>query len=200
MKRLVISLSAIRLIPHLLVLRTAPNRETIVADLRRWHRDRPDELAGRTLAWCFVETMTLCPEYRNLFYYRVKRFSYAGSKLLAVLCRPMSTLFLRANEIGPGLFIQHGFSTGVTAERLGRDCWVNQNVTVGFAGDEGEPVLGDRVQVGVGARVLGGITIGDDVVIGANAVVVKDVPPNCVVAGVPARIIRRDGERVDEPL
>ena len=61
-------------------------------------------------------------------------------------------------------------------------------------------MLGDRVQVGVGARVLGGITIGDGAIIGANAVVVKDVPPNCVVAGVPARIIRRDGVRVDEPL
>lgn len=200
MKRLAIALSAIRLIPHLLLLRTAPNRATIVADLQRWCRDRPGELTGRTLIWCFVETMTLYPEFRSLFYYRVKEFSYVSSRLLRVFCRPLSSLYLRANHIGPGLFIQHGYSTGITAERLGRDCWINQQVTIGFAGDEGEPVLGDRVQVGAGARVLGGITIGDGVIVGANAVVVKDVPPNCVVAGVPARIIRRDGVRVDEPL
>lgn len=200
MKRAVIALSAIRLVPHLILLRIAPNRTTIAADLRRWYPHGPGEYGGRSEAWAFAETMTFHPEYRSLFYYRVKEFSRLWSMLLRPLCRPLSTLYIRANHIGPGLFIQHGFSTGITAERLGRDCWVNQQVTIGFAGDEGEPVLGDRVQVAVGARILGGITIGDDSIVGANAVVVKDVPPNCVVAGVPARIIRRNGERVDEPL
>lgn len=53
------------------------------------------------------------------------------------------------------------------------------------------PVIGDNVEVCCGAKVIGGITVGNNVLIGANAVVVKDVPPNCVVAGVPARVIRQ---------
>ncbi len=182
------------------MLRRAPNPAAIEYDLHRWHGDQPGTLRGQGVVWRFAETMTFHREFRSLFYYRVKEFSYTGSMLLRPLCRPLSSLYIRANHIGPGLFIQHGYSTGITAERLGRDCWINQQVTIGFAGDEGEPVLGDRVQVGVGARVLGGITIGDDAIVGANAVVVKDVPANCVVAGVPARIIRRDGVRVDEAL
>jgi serine O-acetyltransferase len=196
----VIALSSIRLVPHFALLLLAPNRETIVADLRRWHPHEPAALNGRTLAWAFADTMSLNPEYRSLFYYRVKEFSRLLSVVLRPLCRPLSTLYIRANHIGPGLFIQHGFSTGITAERIGSNCWINQQVTIGFVSDVGEPVLGDRVQVSVGARVLGGITIGDGAVIGANAVVVKDVPANCVVVGVPARIIRREGARVDEPL
>lgn len=200
MKRAVIALSALRLVPHLILLRVAPNRATILADLRRWFPDGPGQYEGRMELWAFIETMTFLPEYRSLFYRRVREFSRVWSMLPRPLCRPLPTLYIRANHIGPGLFIQHGYSTGITAERLGRDCWINQHVTIGFGSEEGEPVLGDRVRVSVGARVLGGITIGDDAVIGANAVVVKDVPPNCVVAGVPARIIRRDGVRVDEPL
>jgi serine O-acetyltransferase len=61
-------------------------------------------------------------------------------------------------------------------------------------------VIGDNVRIGAGAKVLGGITLGDNVSVGANAVVVKDVPPNCVVVGVPAYIVKRDGKRVRESL
>jgi serine O-acetyltransferase len=74
---------------------------------------------------------------------------------------------------------------------MGRNCKVYQQVTIGFNHDLKAPVIGDNVEVCCGAKVIGGITIGDNVLIGANSVVVKDVPSNCVVAGVPARIIKR---------
>lgn len=206
MRSLVVALSTIRLLPHLLVLALAPNRDTIRADLSRWHGDGPPGeldgtlLSGAPLAWAFAWTMSLHPEFRNLFYFRVRAFSQTLSYLLRVTCRPVPTLFFRTPSIGPGLFIQHGFSTGITATSIGRDCWINQQVTIGFVDETAAPVLGDRVHVSVGARVLGNITIGDDVIVGANAVVLKDVPSRCVVAGVPAKIIRRDGRRVDEAL
>lgn len=60
--------------------------------------------------------------------------------------------------------------------------------------------IGNNVKVHAGAKVIGGITIGDNVVIGANAVVVKDVPSNCTVVGIPAYIIRKDGLSVKKPL
>ena len=112
----------------------------------------------------------------------------------------MQTLLIATGKIGPRLFIQHGISTIITAEAIGEDCWINQQVTIGFKAGGGRPTIGDRVIINAGAKVLGGITIGYDVVIGANAVVVKNVPSNVTVVGVPAYIVRRNGVRVNEQL
>jgi serine O-acetyltransferase len=79
---------------------------------------------------------------------------------------------------------------------IGRDCTIGQGVTIGGGRGGpgttgiGVPRIGDGVRVGAGAKVLGGVVVGDRAIIGANAVVTKDVPPETVVAGVPARIVR----------
>jgi serine O-acetyltransferase len=97
--------------------------------------------------------------------------------------------------IGPGFFIDHGMGVviGETAE-VGAEVTLYHGVTLGgtsLAKGKRHPTLGDRVVVGAGAKVLGAITIGDDSRIGANAVVVKPVPPNSVVVGVPGQIVAR---------
>ena len=107
---------------------------------------------------------------------------------------------IKVFEIGPGLFIQHGSASRIGAKKIGENCWINQNVTVGFSGEGKMPVIGDNVVIRPGSRIFGDIIIGDNSIVGANAVVLKNVPPNCTVAGVPARIIRRNGQRVDEKL
>lgn len=89
-----------------------------------------------------------------------------------------------------GLIIQHGFSTIINAKKIGENCHIYQQVTIGFNGTE-QPVIGNNVRICCGAKVIGGVNIGNNVVIGANAVVVKDVPDNVVVAGVPAKIIKK---------
>ncbi len=74
---------------------------------------------------------------------------------------------------------------------IGKNCMIGQNTTIGGRSGHYEvPKIGDNVDICAGARVLGPITIGNNVVIGANAVVIKDIPDNAVVAGVPAKIIR----------
>ena len=105
------------------------------------------------------------------------------------LWKPMDTLYLNTRYIGGGLFIQHGFATIVAANKVGRNCHINQQVTIGYKRDEA-PVIGDNVKILCGAKVLGGVTMGNNSIAGANAVVVKDVPENAVVGGVPARIIK----------
>lgn len=92
--------------------------------------------------------------------------------------------------IGGGLRLMHGFSTMILVKEMGMNCMVNQQVTIGWA-NGGVPTIGNNVWIAAGAKVLGPITIGDDVIIGANAVVVKDVPSHSIVAGVPAKIIKR---------
>ena len=112
----------------------------------------------------------------------------------------MDTLYLYTPVIGAGLFIQHGFSTIITAKSIGENCWINQQVTIGFIAGSDCPTIGDNVTITAGAKVLGGITLGDNAIVGANAVVLKNVPPNCTVVGVPAYIVKREGKKVKEPL
>lgn len=96
--------------------------------------------------------------------------------------------------MGPGLFIQHGFSTIVGVESMGSNCWINQQVTVGHT-DKGRPKIGNNVKIMTGAKVLGNVTIGDNVIIGAGAIIVKDVPSDCVVVGSRAYIVKRNGKK-----
>lgn len=76
---------------------------------------------------------------------------------------------------------------------FGDDCIIRNGVTVGLrhTGHRGAPVIGDRVDIGAGAKILGSIRVGDDVAVGANAVVITDVPPNSIAVGVPAKIRSR---------
>lgn len=107
-----------------------------------------------------------------------------------------------AATIGRRLFIDHG--TGVVIGEttiIGDDCTLYQGVTLGGTGkDTGKrhPTLGNHVMVGAGAKVLGPITIGDNVRIAAGAVVLSEIPSDSTAVGVPARVVRRKGERVAE--
>jgi serine O-acetyltransferase len=143
------------------------------------------------------------PEFRNLLYHRLRHAgpgARMAARLTSIFYRPEPTCRLWTDDIGEGLYIAHGVATMIGAKKIGRHCWVNQQISIGYS-DSGEgPVLEDGVRVYCGAKVLGAITIGRNTRIGANAVVLKSAPPDCVLAGVPARIIRRNGVRVDEPL
>lgn len=128
-------------------------------------------------------------EFRNLFIYR-NRFRRFYRGLIKLWYHPMETLYLEAKEIGGGLFIQHGFATMVAAESIGDNCWINQQVTIGYNGHGRPPIIGNNVMITCGAKVLGSITVGDDAIIGANAVVIQDVESGAVMGGVPAKRIR----------
>lgn len=100
-------------------------------------------------------------------------------------------------EIGKGLYISHfgGIIVGPN-RKLGDHCNVGHDVTIGRAGRGekfGFPTIGSRVYVATGARVIGPVTIGDDVAVGANAVVTKDVPDRAVAVGVPAKVVSYKG-------
>ncbi len=95
-------------------------------------------------------------------------------------------------QIGGGLLLPH--PNGVVIHpraRIGVNCLIFQQVTLGTRGDRKAPALGDHVDVGAGAKLLGGITVGTHAVIGANAVVVTDVPAGATAVGIPAKILPR---------
>lgn len=101
--------------------------------------------------------------------------------------------------IGGGLLISHGHGIFLHCDAvLGENCNLGHDVTIGVGGrgdKRGTPVLGDRVYVGPGAKIFGAIRIGNDVAIGANAVVTKDIPDNAVAVGIPAKVISYQGSR-----
>lgn len=200
------ALHILRAIFHIFLFLTSPSRPIIEKDILRWMEQEHSDLhekgisSWRALVWLLWKD----EPYRNLFYYRIKKdyrvFSRIVVEFAQVLYKPRNTLFIKAGSIGEGFFIQHGYATGIGARSIGKNCWVNQMVVIGYSDNGKVPTLGDNVHVAMGAKVFGDIHIGDNSIIGANAVVTKNVPPNCTVVGIPARIIKRDGKRVDEAL
>ena len=127
-------------------------------------------------------------------------------RTLARVFELLSFLFYSNNiyasvTVGEGTsFYHHGLGCVINGKTvIGRNCNVFQNVTIGSRWKDGEcqgesPVIGDNVLIGAGAVILGDIKVGNNVRIGANAVVIKDVPDNCTVVGNPASIYRKGKE------
>lgn len=152
-----------------------------------------------------LEVFLCYPGFHALVFHRLSNMLWRNHFML--LGRYLSTLgrFFTGIEIHPAaqigrrLFIDHGMGVviGETAI-LGDDITLYQGVTLGGVSlDKGKrrhPKLGNRVVVGTGAKILGPVTIGDDAKIGANAVVVKDVPQGATAVGIPARLLEKEGE------
>ncbi len=127
------------------------------------------------------------------------------ARMIAYLARALTAIDIHPGAtIRPGFFIDHGAGVviGETAE-IGRDVTLYHGVTLGGVSwnpGKRHPTLGDRVMVGAGAKILGPITIAADARVGANAVVVVDVPEGATIVGQPARIVFRDRPPSEDPL
>lgn len=183
--------------PQVILFFTSANRSIIEKDLERW---TGKQTSGCTLCKDFIKIMTFFPEFCSLFYYRIQKEHFIVSHLLKYLCPGRTNLYIDTPYIGPGLFIQHGWSTGIAAKSIGSNCWITEQVLIAYSEANERPIIEDNVTIYAGAKIFGGITIGSNSKIGANAVVVKDVPKNCTVVGVPVYIIKRDGRPTRESL
>jgi serine O-acetyltransferase len=119
-------------------------------------------------------------------------------KILKPICEILTGIELPCETVvGRRFRIDHFGGIVISGDAVfGDDCVIRNGVTVGLrhTGIRGAPIIGDRVDIGAGAKILGPIHVGDDVAIGANAVVLKDVPANSIAVGVPARILPRNGD------
>ena len=165
-------------------------RDLIKMDLKRWREiDGNNMNFFQSLNWY----LTYKKEFRNLIQHRFKHPAYTPMCLVhyfiaRILWKPLESLYIYTKDIGGGLYIQHGFSTIITAKKIGKNCRIYQQVTIGYKGDA-TPVLEDNVSVTCGAKVLGDVTMHSGSLAAAGAVVVKDVPENAIVGGVPAKVI-----------
>lgn len=172
----------------------------LLETLKAYQRNDP---AARS---CF-EIFWLYNGLHAQMYYRVAHWLYLHR--LKFLARWLSQLAKRrtgveihpAAQIGRRLVIDHGTGIviGATAQ-IGDDCLLYQGVTLGGTGTghgKRHPTLGNNVMVGCGAKVLGPFTVGDNARIAANSVVLREVPANSTVVGVPGRVVRLNGEKLD---
>ena len=159
-------------------------RQCWIEDMEHWIKWKKCSYKTRYMQFVFL--MSDYPEFRNICYYRMGKIQY----IVRWMCPPLDTLYIRCPTIGGGLLIQHGFATIIQAEKIGSNAKIFQQVTIGYNEDK-RPIIGDNVEVCCGAKVIGGVHVGNNVTIGAQALVIKDVEDNVVVGGVPAHILKR---------
>lgn len=152
------------------------------------------------------EILTAYPGLHAIWFYRVShwlwnhKFFWLG-RLVSHLGRAFTGIEIHPGaRIGPGFFVDHGMGVviGETAE-IGANVTLYHGVTLGgtsWKKEKRHPTIEDEVVIGAGAKILGPITIGARTRVGANAVVVKEVPPDSVVVGIPGRVTHRNGEKV----
>ncbi|MBQ3593407.1 MAG: serine O-acetyltransferase [Clostridia bacterium] len=150
----------------------------------------------------------LYPGVHALMWHRVSHFLWKIhlrfiARLISQLTRFFTNIEIHpAAQIGEGLFIDHGSGIVIGETTIiGDNCMLYQGCTLGGTGkDVGKrhPTLGNNVMVGSGAKVLGPCTLGNNVKVAANAVVLHNLPDNCTAVGVPAKIVRIGGQRVED--
>jgi len=165
---------------------------------------------GSASATAFPKHILLSPGYTFTFYMRLCKYLQAKRpRLLIAPLYLIARFVLRHYSYKFGIFIPFntsidvGFYIGHCGDihanalaRIGKNCNISQGVTLGQANrgkNAGHPTLGDGVYIGPGAKIVGAVRIGNNVAIGANCVVTKDVPDNGVVVGVPGKVISYDG-------
>jgi serine O-acetyltransferase len=170
-------------------------------DLRTAFRKDP---AARSL----VEVLTSYPGTHAVLLHRVSHFFWEIGlpfvpRYISHIARQITGIEIHPGaEIGKDFFIDHGSGTVIgETSVIGANVTIYQNVSLGGTSlkqEKRHPTVGNNVVIGAGAKLLGPIIIGDNVRIGANSVVTKDVPPNSVVVGVPGRIVSRNGKKIPE--
>jgi serine O-acetyltransferase len=158
-------------------------------------------LSGSVSLIVFMEFYWLSPGFKYMCWHRIAHYAHKKGRLCSLfpklLLRHFSYKFgfdIPAETIiGKGFYIGHFGGIVISPKAIiGNNCNISQNVTIGLSSRgprKGYPTIGEMVYIGPGAKIIGNIQIGNNVAIGANAVVCNDVPDNAVVVGIPARII-----------
>lgn len=189
MKKIYIYLTFWRFVIQWIYYQKSRNHNLIKEDILRninqfcWETDR-------VTFYSFCYLMTFYRMFRNIFYARVGNRHRMLMKFMGLFAAPQSFLDVSTtSEIGGGLIVQHGYNTIISPAKMGRNCWVNQGVSIGHRTEVGQPEIGDNVRIAAGALVLGALKVGRGASIAPGAVVMRNVPPYAIVMGNPAKVV-----------
>lgn len=172
-------------------------RDTIECDRKRYHLRKPMILGGILCDETYTVVRFLSV-LRHLEYYTNKKrhlWDYPFWFYYFLRYRKMRLkhgLWILVNTCGKGLYVPH-FRGGIYANctKMGENCIISSGCVLGTkTGCVRGPTIGNNVEIAIGAKVIGPVVIGNNVIIAPNSVVVKDVPDNCIVSGIPAKIIK----------
>lgn len=188
MKKLFVIINIIRLWPHILCYMCSKNKNHIATDVAAYRA----EYKYGSLLWF----LTYNRSFRTLYYHRIGSIS----KFISWLAPGQATFTIpQHTKVGDGVLFFHSYGTILNAREIGEGCRIVCNITLGDKKGK-TPIIGKHVEILPGAVIAGDVIIGDNCVIGPNAVVYKSVPANCVVVGNPAHILKKDGKVVNEKL
>lgn len=190
MNKLIVILNILRFWPHILL---SLRYKDIIEDIKVYKGEY--RLSGNNL-YILLHLLFFNKSFRSLFYYRVGNWKW----FIQWLARGIENLYIpRTVKISGGVLLFHSYSTILNATSIGYKCRILHNVTLGDKKGQ-TPIIGNCVEILPNAVIVGGVTIGDNVVIGPGAVVVKDIPANSVIVGNPAYILKQNGIIVNKKL
>lgn len=169
--------------PHLILFLFSRNKGLVIEDL---YSRKTRQTSFATISYDLTLQLLVNKYFRTLFYFRT---TSTFAKVLRFFYPKQQSFTIDINtKIDGGLHLAHPYSTILNAASIGKNVYVNHLVTIGEKNGK-RPIIGNNVEFHAGCIIIGGITIGDNAIIGAGAVVIKDVPTNSIVVGNPARII-----------
>ncbi|MCX7549062.1 hypothetical protein OS188_13985 [Xanthomarina sp. F1114] len=179
-----------RLLLRRLYKRYVPSNLVIQADIKQTLQVRGSKVQKESIEKQFNHLMLYYPEYAHIFFWRINGRYHPWKSYFT---RDFSCKIFGSTKIAGGLMCYHPFATVINAKSIGKNFQFRNGLTIGNKNNDNNlvPVIGNNVVVGANVVIIGDIIIGDHVIIGAGSVVVKDVPSNCVIAGNPAQIIRQ---------
>lgn len=179
-----------RLILLHLYKRYVANDLVIQSDIKQTLVVRGSKASNQSIKEQFIHLMIYYPDYAFIFFWRIHKLRYRWKSLFVndIPCK-----IFKSTKIAGGMMCYHPFASVINAKSIGANFQFRNGLTIGNKSNDNSllPIIGNDVTVGANAIIIGDITIGNNVVIGAGSVVVKDVPSNSVIAGNPAKILRR---------
>ncbi|MDX9790954.1 MAG: serine acetyltransferase [Candidatus Kapabacteria bacterium] len=159
-------------------------KEDLIQNIQHRGKNKPKDFNK-----AFIRTLIYYPEYALLFFWRINSNFFLWNWLFP---KKYYCKLFKSTQIDGGMVCYHPYATVINAKKIGKNFTFRNAITIGNKNNQIDkiPVIGNNVEVGANAVIIGDIYIGDNVIIGAGSVVVKDVPSNCVVAGNPAKVIK----------